>query len=450
MALFVFPYRRNKGIFVLPEKNSSGSMRGNKYMIKPIKIGALVVAGALALAACGGSSDSDSAAGGKVLVISSDLPLQGSSADASESTNNVIKLYLEQIGYKVGDFTIEFKEYDDSTAAKGSWDDAQCAKNAQDHVANAAEVAVIGTYNSGCAKIIVPVLNQDPNGPMLMVSHANTNPGLTKTWDPGEPDKFYPTGKRNYARVVTSDDYQGTAAAQFLKAEKAVTKCAVLNDLQTYGQGVATAVKAEMANQGIEVVVDEGWDAKQTSYTALMEKIKAAGADCLYIAGIFDNNGGQLVKDAAKVLGKATDFVTMAPDGFTGYPDLQKMPEAEGLLLSFTGLSQAGILAAGGPAAAFVEAYKAKYGKAPAGSFPIYAGGALQVILAAIEKSDGTRKSITEAVFSGSGIVIPADKAVTGAEIAIDPATGDVKNRTITIQQMTGGAETDVMPWAIK
>ncbi len=59
----------------------------------------------------------------------------------------------------------------------------------------------MGTYNSGCAKLEVPVLNQDPNGPMLMVSHANTNPGLTKTWDPGEPDKYYPTGKRNYARV---------------------------------------------------------------------------------------------------------------------------------------------------------------------------------------------------------------------------------------------------------
>jgi len=239
-------------------------------MIKPVKIGALVVAGALALAACGGGSDEGASGGGKTLVISSDLPMQGSSADASASTNNVIKLYLEQIGYKVGDYTIEFKEYDNSTAAKGSWDDAQCAKNAQDHVANAAEVAVMGTYNSGCAKIIVPVLNQAPDGPMLMVSHANTNPGLTKTWDPGEPEKFYPTGKRNYARVVTSDDYQGTAAAQFLKQERGVTKCAVINDNQTYGQGVATAVKAELANQGVEVVVDEAWDAKQPNYTALM------------------------------------------------------------------------------------------------------------------------------------------------------------------------------------
>lgn len=419
-------------------------------MIKPVKIGALVVAGALALAACGGGSDDGASGGGKTLVISSDLPMQGASADASTSTNNVIKLYLEQIGYKVGDYTIEFKEYDNSTAAKGSWDDAQCAKNAQDHVANAAEVAVMGTYNSGCAKIIVPVLNQAPDGPMLMVSHANTNPGLTKTWDPGEPEKYYPTGKRNYARVVTSDDYQGTAAAQFLKQERGVTKCAVLNDNQTYGQGVATAVKAELANQGVEVVVDEAWDAKQPNYTALMQKVKAAGADCIYFAGIYDNNGGQLVKDSVAVLGAPADFVTMAPDGFTGYPDLQSLPEAEGLLLSFTGLSQDGILAAGGKAAEFVGAYEAKYGSKPVGSFSIYGGAALQVILAAIEKSDGTRAGVTNAVFSGEGITIPADVSVTGAEIKIDPATGDVVTKTITIQIMKGGAETDLMPWAVK
>jgi len=181
-----------------------------------------------------------------------------------------------------------------------------------------------------------------------------------------------------------------------------------------------------------------------------MQKVKAAGADCLYIAGIYDNNGGQLVKDAVAVLGTPAEFVTMAPDGFTGYPDLQQLPEAEGLLLSFTGLSQDGILAAGGKAAEFVGAYEAKYGSKPVGSFSIYGGAALQVILAAIEKSDGTRAGVTNAVFSGEGITIPADVSVTGAEIKIDPASGDVVTKTITIQIMKGGAETDLMPWAVK
>ena len=178
---------------------------------------AVTAAGALALAGCASSSNSGSSSsggsggggGGKTLVISTDLPLQGSAASTSDSTNKLIQLYLESIGNKAGDYTIELKQYDDSTAAKGAWDDAQCAKNATDHVANADEVAVMGTFNSGCAKIEVPTLNQDSTGPMLMVSHANTNVGLTKTWETGEPDKYYPTGKRNYARVVTTDDCAG-------------------------------------------------------------------------------------------------------------------------------------------------------------------------------------------------------------------------------------------------
>ena len=156
------------------------------------------------------------------------MPLQGASQDASTDTNNAISLLLEQAGGKAGAYNITLKTYDDSTAAKGGWDDATCAKNANDHVANKAEVAVMGTYNSGCAKIEVPVLNQDPSGPMLMVSHANTNPGLTKAWDPGEPDKYYPTGVRNYGRIIATDDFQGQADAEFAKQDLKVTKCVVL------------------------------------------------------------------------------------------------------------------------------------------------------------------------------------------------------------------------------
>jgi branched-chain amino acid transport system substrate-binding protein len=419
-----------------------------------IKIGATAVAAALALSACTSSSDSASGgasggAAGKTLVISSDLPLQGSAAAASESTNNMIKLYLEQQGNKAGDYNIEFKPYDDSTAAKGSWDDATCAKNAQDHVGNTNEVAVMGTYNSGCAKIIVPVLNQDPDGPMLMVSHANTNPGLTKTWDPGEPDIFYPTGKRNYARVVTTDDYQGAAAAQFMAKDLGVKKCFVINDNQTYGQGVAKAFAEEAAKQGIEILGNEPWDSKQPNYSAFFEQIKAKNPDCLYIGGIYDNNGGQLIKDKFKVLGDNETVKTMGPDGFTGYPDFQAQPEAQGVYLTFAGLDQSSLIAQGGPGAELTKAYEEKYGEPPASSYALYGVAATQVILDAIAKSDGTRKGVTDAVFSGEGITIPADKSVIGKEIKIDPASGDSNNKDITVLLMKDSQETLFKPWPV-
>jgi branched-chain amino acid transport system substrate-binding protein len=413
-------------------------------MVKPVRAIAVVAVASMAVAACGGDDDGGGASGeGKTVVISSDLPLQGAAKDASVSTNNAIKLYLEQQGNKVGDYTIEFKEYDDSTAAKGGWDDAQCTKNATEHVQNENEIAVMGTFNSGCAKIIAPVLNQDPNGPMLMVSHANTNPGLTKPWEPGEPEKFYPSGKRSYARVVTTDDYQGAAAAQFAAQDLGVKKCYVLNDNQTYGQGIAKTFADEAPKQGIQVLGNEPWDSKATDYKALMGKIKAAGADCVYLGGIYDLNGGQVVKDKVAVLGPNTGPVKlMAPDGFTGYPEFNALKEADGAYLTFAGLTTSQLREAGGAGAKLLDAYKAKYNKDPDSNYALYGVAAVQVILEALKKSDGTRKGVTDAVFGGEGITIPAADSVLGKELKIDPQSGDVNAIDISVEVVKGGQET--------
>ena len=407
----------------------------------------MVVAGLVAVPAASNAAT--------VLTISTDLPLQGSSFDSNDSTNKAIALYLKQIKYKAGKYTVKLKIYDNATAAKGGWDDAKCAANAQAHVANKSEVAVMGTYNSGCAKIIVPILNQAPGGAMTMISNANTNPGLTKTWDPGEPDVFYPKGIRNYARVCTTDDIQGAAAAQFAKSI-GIKSVYVLNDTQTYGQGVSQAFTTEAKKIGLKVLSSgsygEGWDAKQSSYEAMFTKIAALKPDMVYIGGIFDNNGGQLMKDKFKVLGNNTVVKVMAPDGFTGYPDFNSMPEADGAYLSFAGLSTELLLknAPNGAGAKFIKAYKAAYKKEPVGSYPIYGVAAVQVILAALAKSDGTRKGLTNAIFSGSGITIPAAQSVLGKALTISTLSGDTLAKDITIEVVKGGQETTVKAWTVK
>jgi branched-chain amino acid transport system substrate-binding protein len=427
----------------MPEKNSSGQ-REEIQMIKPIKIGALAIAGALALAACSGGSE-EAAAGGDVLVVGTDLPLQGASADASKSTNEVVALVLEQAGGKAGDYTVEIKEYDDSTAAKGAWDDAACAKNAQDHVANTNQVAVMGTYNSGCAKIIIPVLNQ---AGMLMVSHANTYAGLTVEWDKGEPGIYYPSGARNYARVIAHDGFQGTAAAQYMYNDLGKRTLALLDDTQAYGIGLADAVEAEFTKLG-GTVLRSGWDIKSGSInTSTFEKVKAQGADIVYYAGIFDNNGIQLVKDKTAVLGDNTVFPSMAPDGFSGYPQLREMPEAEGLWMTFAGQSLDGIIKGGGKAGEFVAAYEEKYGYLPNSSYAVYGGLAMQVILKAIAGSDGTRAGVLAGVFGGEQLCIDEADSVSGTGFCLNQETGDVDTIVMTLQQMQGGVETDIRPLA--
>jgi len=403
-----------------------------------------VLAGAAACSKSGSSGNTD-----KTLIVGVDLPYQGASADTSNATYNAMQIYLDSVGGKGGNYKVQLKKYDDSTAAAGKWDDATCTKNADAHVANVDEVAVMGTYNSGCAKLEVPKLNQDTSGPMLMISHANTNPGLTKSWDANEPNKYYPAGKRNYARVITTDDNQGTAAARFAAKDLNLKKVYVLNDQETYGQGVAKAFKDEAAKQGITILGEQGWDAKQPNYTALFNSIKAMNPDGIYLGGIYDNNGGQLVKDKVAVLGDNATVKLIGPDGFTGYPDFDKLPQAEGTYLTFAGLDQSQVSQAGGAGQKLLDAYKAKYNADPPSSYVAYGVQALQVILAAIAKSDGTRKSVRDAVFEGDGITIAKADSVLAKDIKIDPKTGDVSAVDISVLQMKGQKETFLKPYPI-
>jgi len=120
-------------------------------------------------------------------IIASDLPLQGAIRHQTVQLSRAEIWALAQAGWKAGSYKIGFQQCDDSTAQTGGWDTAKCATNAHLYANNKSVIAVLGTFNSGCAKIIVPVVNRA--GPLLMVSPANTNPGLTKKWDVCEPQK---------------------------------------------------------------------------------------------------------------------------------------------------------------------------------------------------------------------------------------------------------------------
>jgi len=127
----------------------------------------------------------------------------------------------------------------------------------------------------------------------------------------------------------------------------------------------------------------------------------------------------------------------MMPDGFTGYPDFLALPEAQGAYLSFTGLS-IDQFPKGGAAEKFQADYLAEYGEAPTSSFSVYGAAAAQVILAAIAASDGTRKSVFEALKT---VVIPASESVVGTELKFD-ANGDILSKDITILIVKDSTET--------
>src|ERR687885_435354 len=196
----------------------------------------LVVAAMFFVAGCAGGEQGGSESSSPTATIVSDLPLQGSSRAQQETVENAINLALQQRGNMAGDVRINYVSQDDATAQDGKWDEARGAENAQSAAQNEEIVGWIGPYNSGCAAVEIPILNQ---AGLAMVSHGNTAVGLTKTGgDPDEPEKYYPTGQRNYARVIVADDKQGRAAALWMR-DQGVRSVYILDDQETYGKGIA-------------------------------------------------------------------------------------------------------------------------------------------------------------------------------------------------------------------
>src|SRR5207253_5494711 len=112
-------------------------------------------------------------------IVASDLPLQGSGRTQTEQMVSAIKFIFKQQNFKAGKYSVGYQSCDDSTAQAGKWDSGKCSTNANAYAQDQSVVGVIGTFNSGCAEIIIPILNRASNGPVGMISPANTYVGLT-------------------------------------------------------------------------------------------------------------------------------------------------------------------------------------------------------------------------------------------------------------------------------
>jgi branched-chain amino acid transport system substrate-binding protein len=362
-------------------------------------------------------------------LIASDLPLQGSGRTQTSQMTRAIKFVLSQHGYKAGKYTLAYQSCDDSTAQAGKWDSGKASANANAYAQDSSVIGVIGTFNSGAAEIIVPVLNRAPNGPIAMVSPANTYVGLTHGGPgtaAGEPGKYYPTGKRNYARVVAADDFQGAADALYAKSV-GVKKVFILNDKEAYGLGVATNFKNAAVKLGIKVVGFTAWDGKASSYEALAVKVKASGAQGVFLGGLICENGGKLIKDMAA---GAPSAKIMAPDGFT--PISATVQEggaaAEGMSVSVAGLPNTALKGAG---AKFIKAFTKADKRAP-DPYSVYAAQAAEAMIAAIAQSNGSRSDVTKQVFK-----IHLKNSILG-NLSFNP-NGDVTSNPVTIYKVKGG-----------
>jgi branched-chain amino acid transport system substrate-binding protein len=368
---------------------------------------------ALGVAACGGDDDDNGGGGGGggggesggTLDIYSSLPLQGASRAQTTALVNGAKLALEQHNGKAGGYTIKYTSLDDSTAQAGTWTPEATSANARKVAQDDKAVAYIGEFNSGASAISIPILNEVP---IAQVSPANTAVGLTTDEpgaDKGEPDKYYPTGKRHYLRIVPKDTIQGAALATLMKKD-GCTKVAILNDKEVYGAGLARNIEGSAKEQGLTISSDEGIDPKAPNFRSQAAKIKGEGADCFVFSGITANGAVQLYKDIAAAL---PDAKLYGPDGVaeSGFSD----PKSGGIP-SDVGSRVKVTVATLSPdqyppeGQKFFDDFTAKYGEKNPDPYAIYGYEAMSLVLDTCEKLKADcsdRQKMIDALFATKG-----------------------------------------------
>jgi branched-chain amino acid transport system substrate-binding protein len=331
----------------------------------------------------------------------SSLPLQGASKAQTGAMVNGIELALSQAKNRAGSVTIKYQSLDDSTAQAGNWDPGQTAQNARKVAQDKKAVGYIGEFNSGASEVSLPILNQ---AAIPMVSPANTYVGLTTNEPgslPGEPQKYYPTGKRTYLRIVPRDTIQAAALLKLMKAN-GCQNVALANDKDTYGAGLARLVQLQSKKAGVHLLGNAGIDKTAANYRSLAAQFKSQKADCFLFAGVTANGAVQLFKDVNAALPNARLY---GPDGIceSGFtnPKNHGVPASVGKHFQCTVATLNLASYPGGKA--FLKAYNAKYHNAHPDPYAIYGYEASSLFIDTLKRlgNQATNKSaVLKALFA--------------------------------------------------
>jgi branched-chain amino acid transport system substrate-binding protein len=368
-----------------------------KEMRATLALGAVLVVAA----GCGGDDDGTGAKGGegKTLTVYSSLPLQGAQRPQTTDMVKGIELALEQAGGKAGEFTIRYESLDDSTAQAGAWTPEATQANARRAAQDDSTAVYIGEFNSGASAVSIPILNE---AGVPQISPANTAVGLTSDdpgAEPGEPDKYYPSGQRTYARIVPKDTIQGAALATLMKQE-GCQRVFMTNDKEVYGAGLAENIQGAADEIGLEIIANEEIDKNAPNFRSLAARAKGEDIDCFLYSGITANNGVQLFKDFAAAL---PDAKLYGPDGVAeagfanpaegGIPaDVARRVKTTVATLSPDDYPQEG--------QEFFRAFEAKYDEPNPNPYAIYGYEAMRLALDVIERSGtGQKADVLSALF---------------------------------------------------
>jgi branched-chain amino acid transport system substrate-binding protein len=325
------------------------------------------------------------------LTIYSSLPLQGDARAQSQDVVRGMQMALDERGGKAAGRTIRYVSLDDTGG--GAWHPAKVSANARKAASDPSTVAYLGEFNSGGSAVSIPILNE---AGILQISPSNTYVGLTRAEarDPGEPDKYYPSGVRTYARVVPADHLQASALVAALKAD-GVRAIYVVNDAEVYGRGVAEMIVRRARAAGISIRGQARYPRfGRPRFAAIATRVRRSRARAMVFGGITQNHAVSLWRAVHRAAPKLRLY---GIDGVAESAFTERIPRSARDQTFITNPTLAPEAYPGG--AAFTERFKARHGTIPE-PYAIYGYEAMALALDAIERGGGTRAATVTALFA--------------------------------------------------
>jgi len=367
----------------------------------PLRVlaGAIALALAGALGACGDAETGQTVASSDQLTIYTALPEHGPQADRARDVLDGERLALLLADGRAGLFNVGLRpvsdaaepeeaeeEGEEETEPEKGWEPEAALKAAEVAVADPSTIAFIGDFDAGATALTLPVTNPRD---LLQVSPAATYGGFTGDPGkaPGEPEKYQPSTRPTFGRVAVSDAVQARAMADVLAGDDC-GQVAILRAPNAFDDSLARLFATAVTNRGMEVVLDEQVrDDDPEGHREMAQQVVEAGARCAtFVAGPADAPASVL-----RALNEADPGLRIvAPIGLAD----DEVARALGPAASVTT-----IVGPPAPGPELHKAFERRFGREP-GPWAAYGFEAMRRVLRAIEAAGprgNDRRAVVEA-----------------------------------------------------
>jgi branched-chain amino acid transport system substrate-binding protein len=404
---------------------------------------AALAAAILVVSGCGGDQSRGGEVSGDTLTIYSSLALQGPHAEQARGIIEGEKLALSEAGGKAGSFKVNFASRDDATAGDSrgpGWSPGRTSDNASKAAEDARTIAYVGEFDSGASAVSIPITNE---AGFVQITPAATAVGLTKLVpgaDKGEPDKYYPSDDRTFARVIPADDVQASAAASWAKSLGA-RRVFLIDDKSVGGLGLVEQFRvAAERSGGLQIVGQKGMDPRADDYRGFAKDVAVKRPDLVYFGGGVESNARALWRDLAAALPHAR---LMGSAGLLS-PDFYRGLVSEQTFITSAAQDPRQLPPQG---QRFVRDYRREFGHEP-DPYAAYGHAAMSLLLDAIRRageSANRRQEIVRRVFETSNFrsAVGTFSIDDNGDTSLDRVAGyRVRNRRLEFVKGLDGSPT--------